>query len=314
VNVPVEPITVRCGEDIVLEVNQLAHRFGDHTVLAGVTFQVEPGQMVGFVGGNGAGKTTTMRAMLGLLRPDGGSVRWCGEEPTLAVRRRLFGYMPEERGLYPKMRVDEQLRFLGRLSGLGSRAAKRATDHWLSRLELSDRADSLLDDLSLGNQQRVQLAAAVLHGPKLLVLDEPFSGLDPVGVDLLTEALVDEVRRGAGTVFSSHQLDLVERICDRVVIIDGGRVVADGPISELRAAYARRQLRVVVHGAPADWADGVRGVQSVVVEPDGALLLRLGPAASIDAVVDAARAAGSVRHVSEVMPTLAELYRQVIAA
>jgi ABC-2 type transport system ATP-binding protein len=255
-----------------------------------------------------------MRAMLGLLRPDGGSVRWCGEEPTLAVRRRLFGYMPEERGLYPKMRVDEQLRFLGRLSGLGSRAAKRATDHWLSRLELSDRADSLLDDLSLGNQQRVQLAAAVLHGPKLLVLDEPFSGLDPVGVDLLTEALVDEVRRGAGTVFSSHQLDLVERICDRVVIIDGGRVVADGPISELRAAYARRQLRVVVHGAPADWADGVRGVQSVVVEPDGALLLRLGPAASIDAVVDAARAAGSVRHVSEVMPTLAELYRQVIAA
>jgi len=298
----------------VLEVDHLTHRFGEHTVLSGVTFTVAPGQMVGFVGGNGAGKTTTMRSMLGLLRPDEGEVRWCGVEPTLAVRRRQFGYMPEERGLYPKMRVDEQLRFLGRLSGLGVRASRRATNRWLTRLQLADRADSLLDDLSLGNQQRVQLAAAVLHGPRLLVLDEPFSGLDPVGVDLLSDALVDEVRRGAAVVFSSHQLDLVERICDRVVIIDAGRVVADGPIRELRAGHARRQVRVVVDGAPAGWANGVPGVLSQRPDPAGGLLLLLTRTASIDAVVDAARAAGSVRHVSEVVPTLAELYREVIAA
>lgn len=196
-----------------------------------MSFSVAPGQMFGFVGPNGAGKTTTMRIIMGVLAPDDGEVRWNGEPLSFGVRAR-FGYMPEERGLYPKMRVKRQLSYLASLHGVDDPDA--AADRWIDRLGLTERAEDRVEQLSLGNQQRVQLAAALVHEPELLVLDEPFSGLDPVGVDVLSGVLLDYARTGVPVVFSSHQLDLVERLCEAVAIIKDGRLVASGTVEELR--------------------------------------------------------------------------------
>jgi ABC-2 type transport system ATP-binding protein len=198
--------------------------------------------MFGFVGPNGAGKTTAMRIILGVLGADRGEVRW-RERPVDAGVRRRFGYMPEERGLYPKMRVRAQLTYLASLHGVA--APEAAADRWIERLGLSDRAEDRLEALSLGNQQRVQLAAALVHEPELLVLDEPFSGLDPVGVDVLSGVLAEYAATGVPVVFSSHQLELVERLCEAVAIIKDGRLVASGPVEDLRGP-GRRVVREVV--------------------------------------------------------------------
>jgi ABC-2 type transport system ATP-binding protein len=303
-------------DQVVLELNGLTRRYGELVALDGVSFTVAPGEVVGFVGRNGAGKTTAMRITLGLLVADAGIVRWQGAEPTLEVRRRHFGYMPEERGLYPKMRVAEQLRYLGELSGLTPAEARRATDSWLARLGIDERAGSPLEALSLGNQQRAQLAAAVVHDPDLLVLDEPFSGLDPVGVDILADALAAEVRRGAAVLFSSHQLDLVERICDRIVIIDRGCIVAAGTIAALRSqrsARARRRVQVDVAASDPDWVHRVPGVIAVECH-DGHTTVELADGADDQALLDAARAAGTVRRFAVEQPSLAEVFRDVVAA
>jgi ABC-2 type transport system ATP-binding protein len=219
----------------VLELIDLHRRYGDTVALDGVTFSVPPGRIVGFVGRNGSGKTTTMRAILGLVRPDQGVVRWRGAAITAADRLRI-GYLPEERGLYPRMRVTHQLVFLARLSGVDPATAHERAIRWLDRLGLADRADDRLEELSLGNQQRVQLAAALVHEPELAILDEPFSGLDPVGVDVMSETLLAEAAAGRGVLFSSHQLELVERLCDDVVVIEAGRIVADEPVGAHRPA------------------------------------------------------------------------------
>ncbi|MDA0184897.1 ATP-binding cassette domain-containing protein [Solirubrobacter phytolaccae] len=209
----------------------LTRRFGDRVALDGVSFSVEPGQMFGFVGPNGAGKTTTMRIIMGVLAPDAGEVRWNGAPLSFGVRSR-FGYMPEERGLYPKMRVHRQLSYMAALHGVED--PDGAATRWIERLGLTERAEDRVEQLSLGNQQRVQLAAALVHEPELLVLDEPFSGLDPVGVDVLSGVLLDYARTGVPVVFSSHQLDLVERLCEAVAIIKDGRLVASGTVEDLR--------------------------------------------------------------------------------
>ena len=187
--------------------------------------------MFGFVGPNGAGKTTTMRIVMGVLAADAGEVRWNGEPLHMRMRSR-FGYMPEERGLYPKMRVKPQLSYFAALHGVDDPDA--SADRWIERLGLTERAGDRVEELSLGNQQRVQLAAALVHEPELLVLDEPFSGLDPVGVDVLSGVLLDYARTGVPVVFSSHQLELVERLCEAVAIIKDGRLVASGTVEELR--------------------------------------------------------------------------------
>ena len=204
--------------------------------LDGMSFTVRPGAVTGFLGPNGAGKTTTMRAIFGLTALDAGAVRWDGRPVDGDVRRR-FGYLPEERGLYPTMRVGDQLRFLGRLRGLTKDEADRRATSWLERLGLADRAGSNLEDLSLGNQQRIQLISALVHEPDVLILDEPFSGLDPIAVDALSKILVSEARRGATVLFSSHQLDLVEDLCEDAVIVDRGRAVAQGPLDEITAGH-----------------------------------------------------------------------------
>ena len=291
----------------MLELRDLARRYGDVVALDGVSFSVEGGQMFGFVGPNGAGKTTTMRIILGVLAADRGEVLFRGAPVDFETRRR-FGYMPEERGLYPKMRVRDQLVYLSRLHGHDDPGA---ADAWIERLGLTDRAKDRVEELSLGNQQRVQRAAALVHEPDLLVLDEPFSGLDPVGVDVLSGVLADYASRGVPVVFSSHQLELVERLCEAVAIVKDGRLVASGNVEELRDRGAdERRVRVEVRSAGDDWvppgAEIVdRGPRGLLIALDG-----LGP----DAVLDAARSAGTVTYFALERPTLTELFRQVVAA
>jgi ABC-2 type transport system ATP-binding protein len=274
-----------------------------------MTFDVRAGELFGFVGSNGAGKTTTMRIALGVLSSDSGTVRWDGEPVTMETRRRI-GYMPEERGLYPKMKVAEQLIYLARLHGMAAATAKRSVEDWTERLGVAARRDDEVQKLSLGNQQRVQLAAALVHNPGILVLDEPFSGLDPVAVDVMSQVLREKADEGVPVVFSSHQLDLVERICDRVGIVRNGQMVASGSVDELRTGGA---LRLVVHApkAPAEWADGLPGV--IVIGRDGEKTeLELAPDADDQIVLKAALATGPVHEFAHRLPSLADLFRNVV--
>jgi ABC-2 type transport system ATP-binding protein len=296
----------------VLEVIDLSRRYGDTVALDRLSFTVEPGQLFGFVGPNGAGKTTTMRIILGVLEPDGGEVRWRGRPVDLATRAR-FGYMPEERGLYPKMRVRDQLAYFASLHGVPRAAAREAAEAWLERLGIADRAGDRVESLSLGNQQRVQLGVALVHGPELLVLDEPFSGLDPVGVDVLSGVLRGLADEGVPVVFSSHQLELVERLCESVAIVKDGRLVASGRVEELRDRGAGGPtVRVAVSGAADDWLASVSGAE-VVGRGSTGVLVALRDGAGPDALLDAARGAGSVTHFALERPTLSELFRKAVA-
>ncbi len=296
----------------MLEFEGLYKTYGSNQVLEGVTFTVAPGSMFGFCGANGAGKTTTMRIALGLARADAGEVRWRGRPLDQEVRRRV-GYMPEERGLYPKMKVGEQLAYFARLHGLDSAAAGRAAEHWAERLGLGARRGDQVEKLSLGNQQRVQLAAALVSRPEVLILDEPFSGLDPIGVDSLADALLGQVREGVPVVFSSHQLDLVERLCDSVGILARGRMVATGTVDELRRRETGRLLRVVTPDAAPRWAEGLPGVR-IVSDQAGDAVLELTDGANDQAVLAAALRTGRVTHFAWQQPTLVELFREAVAA
>jgi ABC-2 type transport system ATP-binding protein len=294
----------------MLELRGLTRRYGELVALDDLSFTVAEGQMFGFVGPNGAGKTTAMRIILGVLAPDAGEVRWRGQPMNDKIRRRV-GYMPEERGLYPKMRVRDQLEYFARLHGLSAAEAGGAADYWIERLGVAERAGDRVEQLSLGNQQRVQLAAALVHNPEVLVLDEPFSGLDPVGVDVLAEVLADRAADGIPVVFSSHQLELVERLCEAVAIINRGRLVASGPVEELRSRGGERRWQVELAGAATDWAAGLEGV-TVVEKTNGRVVLTV--EGDEQRVLDAARAAGRVVHFSAVQPSLAQLFRQAVQA
>lgn len=221
----------------MISLRDVNRSFGGKQVLRDISFDIRLGVMTGFVGGNGAGKTTTMRIILGVLSADSGSVEVDGK-PISADYRASIGYMPEERGLYPKMAVLDQLVYLGRLHGQSTRAATSRAEDLLERLGLGERMKDPLEDLSLGNQQRAQVAAALVHEPVALILDEPFSGLDPAAVDTTVEVLRDVADSGAPVLFSSHQLDVVERLCDDLVILSQGQVHAHGSREDLLASNA----------------------------------------------------------------------------
>ena len=294
-----------------LELIGLRRRFGSVVALDDLSFSVPPGEVFGFLGPNGAGKTTTMRAIFGVVALDAGQVRWQGQPVTEQARRR-FGYMPEERGLYPGMQILEQLEYLGRLHDMTAASARGAARNWIKQLGLADRESAKLEALSHGNQQRVQLAAALMHDPELLVLDEPFAGLDPGGVDNMTEILAERARAGVTVVFSSHQLDLVEHICESVAIIHRGRVVAQGAVSALERGE-RLRLAVRVAGDPdGNWARRLDpAVASVERVNSGPVLLTLAPNADSQRVLDAARTAGAVEHFSFASRRLSEVFRDV---
>ncbi|SDQ91332.1 ABC transporter ATP-binding protein [Actinopolyspora saharensis] len=292
-----------------LEVDRISKRYGDVVALDEMSLTVRPGEMLGFVGSNGAGKTTTMRIALGVLAADSGDVRYDDAPIDRTVRTRI-GYMPEERGLYPKMKVLEQLQYLGELHGLSRAEAARAVNLWTERLGIAERRGDQLQKLSLGNQQRVQLAAALIHDPAVLILDEPFSGLDPVAVEVMSDVLREMRDRGVPVIFSSHQLELVQRLCDRVGIVRRGRMIADGTVEELRSS-APPQLTVHAPQAPADWAEGLQGV-SVVDSANGRTTLQLDETADDQQILRAALDTGPVHEFSRARPSLTELFRDVV--
>lgn len=304
----------------MIEIQGISRSFGDRRVLDDVSFGVQSGRMTGFVGGNGAGKTTTMRIILGVLAPDSGSVTLNGT-PVTADDRAGFGYMPEERGLYPKMKVLEQLVYLGRLHGMSSSAAKASAEGLLDRLGLTERANDTLESLSLGNQQRAQIAAALVHEPAALVLDEPFSGLDPMAVEVVLGVLRDYAAAGAPVLFSSHQLDIVERLCDDVVVIGGGRILAAGSRESLRAEHSGQSYVIELEGPSADagWVRQQAGI--TVTHLDGGTARfdaehpRDAQAVLAAAVAQSqgADATGiAVRRFGQEFPTLAQIFKEVV--
>ncbi len=300
----------------MIELNGISRSFGDRQVLDDVTFSVAGGRMTGFVGGNGAGKTTTMRIILGVLAQGSGTVTLDGQ-PITAGDRSRFGYMPEERGLYPKMKVAEQLVYLGKLHGLSAAAAKSEVDGLLERLGLAERGGDTLESLSLGNQQRAQIAAALVHRPIALVLDEPFSGLDPMAVDVVLGVLRDYAAQGVPVLFSSHQLDIVERLCDDVTVIGGGRILASGSRESLRAQHSGREFEIELTGAAADagWVRDQAGISLTHLD---------GGYARFEAENDAAAHAVLARAVTgsadgtqvlrfgKLTPSLAQIFKEVV--
>ena len=295
----------------VLEFEGATKRFGPLAALDGCTFAARPGRLTGFLGPNGAGKTTAMRAVFRLVDLDAGAVRWRGA-PIGAAERMRFGYMPEERGLYARMRVRDQLVYLGRLCGRSVGEVSRSVDGWLDQLGLAGRAGDRLDALSHGNQQRVQLIAALVNEPELLVLDEPFSGLDPIAIANMAELLGNLARAGVTVLFSSHQLDLVEDLCEDVVIIDHGRIVRAGELAELRAAVPQRFVDVRYRGAAPDWSE--LPASELVESGDGHARLRLERDADLSQLVALVRGAGELVSFAYQPPTLSELFRQAVAA
>jgi len=295
----------------VLEFDAVSKRFGSLPALDACSFAARPGRLTGFLGPNGAGKTTAMRAVFGLVALDSGVVRWQGA-PVGPEQRAQFGYMPEERGLYPRMRVRDQLVYLGRLCGRTSATVNRTVDIWLERLGLSGRAGDRLDALSHGNQQRVQLIAALVNEPELLVLDEPFSGLDPLAMGSMSEMLADVAAAGTTVLFSSHQLDLVEDICEDVVIINAGRVVRAGDLAELRAAVPQRFVTIRYRGSEPDWSQ-LSSVE-LLDQHEGQARLRVEQGTDLAAMVAEAQATADLVSFVYEPPTLSDLFREAVAA
>jgi len=309
----------------MLQIDSLNKSFGSLQALNNLSFHVNPGEIFGFVGSNGAGKTTAMRIMLNVLAADSGTVTW-NNTPLDFETRRQVGYMPEERGLYPRMAVGKQLIYLARLHGMDAAAAKSAMEHWTERLNVASRRNDNVQKLSLGNQQRVQLAAALVHDPVLLVLDEPFSGLDPVAVDVMSNVLREKAKAGVPVIFSSHQLDLVERLCDRVGIISQGHMIAEGTIDELRGAN-HRQL-AIASGASFDALRDVLTPLGIRVEADplegtseaprieGAVRVVFDQPSAVDdqQILQAALSAGPVHEFAPRRPHLTELFKDVVVA
>jgi len=293
----------------MLALHSVTKSFGDLVALQDVSFEVAPGRLTGFVGGNGAGKTTSMRIILGVLAADAGEVTLDGA-PITSQDRRRFGYMPEERGLYPKMKVLEQVAYLARLHGFSRTDATARARTLRVRLGLGGRLDDLVETLSLGNQQRAQLAAALVHEPGVLILDEPFSGLDPLAVDAVAGVLQERAAGGAAVLFSSHQLELVERLCDDLVVISGGRIRVAGSRSALSAQHAGRRYELRADGH-AGWVASVPGVQLVQVDA-GRAVFEADEAAAQDVLARAVDA-GPVDRFNRLQPSLAEIFREVVA-
>ncbi|HEX6887765.1 MAG TPA: ATP-binding cassette domain-containing protein [Candidatus Nanopelagicales bacterium] len=292
---------------MLLEAHHLAHHFGDRAALDGVDLRVRPGVLTGLLGPNGAGKTTLMRVLLGVIEPDAGQVLVDGRPVTYADRQR-WGYMPQERGLYPAMPAGAQLTYFARLHGLDRASAHARARALLDELGLGERWADKAEKLSGGMQQRLQLGTALVHDPAVVVLDEPFAGLDPVAVEELAGTLRARVAAGRTVLLSSHQLDLVQDLCEEIVMIDQGRVVLAGAVAALRASSGSRQLRLGLDpSAPRDWLTGFPGLVVVEDRVDG---LRLALPAHVDplAVLDAARRAGEVHDFGLDLPTLSALF------
>ncbi|KOF10119.1 sodium ABC transporter ATP-binding protein [Planococcus glaciei] len=288
-----------------LIVEHATKKFGDFTAVDDVSLTVEQGQMHGFLGANGAGKTTTFRMILGLLNPTAGIIRWNGKPITYAESPEI-GYLPEERGLYPKMKVEEQLIYLAQLRSMPKADAKKEVRKWLERFEVPHYASKKVEELSKGNQQKIQLIASLLHQPSLLILDEPFSGLDPVNVEMLKSAILDFQKEGATIVFSSHRLDHVEELCDNMSILDRGKIVVGGSIRQVKRSFGKQNVRIKMD-QDLSTLHNITGVENFTKTHDGALF-QIADEAVAQRLLEESMKLGALRHFAIEEPSLEEIF------
>ncbi len=297
-----------------LMVEHLNKAFGPVQAIKDLSLEVQEGALFGFLGPNGAGKTTTMRMILDLIRPDSGQITWNGA-PVREVARRSFGYLPEERGLYPKMEVQAQLLFLARLAGLSKQDALVALEEWLERFQITANRQTRLEALSKGNQQKVQFLAAVLHDPTILIMDEPFSGLDPINVAVLKEAFLELHRRGKTIIFSTHQLEQVEELCEDMVLINKGQAVMQGRVQEIKRQHGRNVARLTLDNDPEPpWLEQLPGVQITKRRQDY-LEMQLQADLNPNLIVEAALEHGGIISRFELVePSLTDIFIELVGA
>ncbi|HLZ25632.1 MAG TPA: ABC transporter ATP-binding protein [Ktedonobacterales bacterium] len=297
-----------------LTVEHVNKWFGPFQAINDLSMEVYEGSLFGFVGPNGAGKTTTMRLILDLLRPDSGQITWNGT-PVRKVPRRSFGYLPEERGLYPTMEVQEHLLFLARLNGMPTRDAGNALEEWLERFQITANRHTKIEELSKGNQQKVQFVAAVAHNPTLLIMDEPFSGLDPVNAVVLKQALLELHRRGTTILFSTHQLEQVEELCEDMLLINQGQVVVQGNVQEIKRQHGHNVARLKLDNDPeAPWLDALDGVH-VTARRQDYIALQLQTHLNPNLIIEAAlRHGGIISRFEVVEPSLTDIFIELVGA
>jgi len=297
-----------------LQVEHINKWFGPFQAIKDLSMEVKEGALFGFLGANGAGKTTTMRMILDLFRPDSGQITWNGRD-VREVPRRSWGYLPEERGLYPKMRVDEQLLFLARLNGLSKQAAEKELHDWLERFQISANRKKEIEELSKGNQQKVQFLATILHDPTILVMDEPFSGLDPVNANVLKEAFLELHRRGKTIIFSTHQLEQAEELCQDIVIINKGQSVVQGSVREVKRQHGRNVVRLKLDNDPeAIWLDALPGVQ-VTRRRQDYIEMQIQANLNPNVIVEAAlQHGGIISHFELTEPSLTDIFIEKVGA
>lgn len=288
-----------------LSISNATKKFGDFTAVDDISLDVSEGQMHGFLGANGAGKTTTFRMALGLLTPTAGEVLWKGRSISYADSP-YIGYLPEERGLYPKMKVQEQLVYLARLRRMDKKQAELGAQEWLERFEVPHYANKKVEELSKGNQQKIQLIASLLHKPELLVLDEPFSGLDPVNVEMLKRAILDFQQQGATIVFSSHRMDHVEELCDNMSILDKGKLIVHGSIRDVKRSFGKQNVRLY-SDADITLLAGLPGVEKFTPQRSGAVF-RIADESVGQLLLTEALKLGPVRQFALEEPTLEEIF------
>jgi ABC-2 type transport system ATP-binding protein len=289
----------------MLEVDHVSKSFGAVHAVDDLTFAARPGSVVGLLGPNGAGKTTTIRMILDILQPDRGQVRWAGVRVDANIRR-TFGYLPEERGLYPKDKITEQLLFFGRLHGMQTADARARIAQLFESFGLTDKLKSKPVELSKGNQQKVQFIAAILHRPPLLVLDEPFSGFDPINVEVVKDSVRDLVAAGTAVLLSSHRMEQVEELCEEICIIDRARAVVSGNLREIKRSWPDRFVRMT----RLDDMSFLERFPGTAARPsaDGIAAVRLPPGTQPAELLRAAVAAGPVDHFEIVEPSLTDIY------
>lgn len=290
---------------MTLNIEHVTKRFGDFTAVDDLSLTVEEGTMYGFLGANGAGKTTTFRMILGLLTPNEGRITW-NEKPVNYATSPQIGYLPEERGLYPKMKVEDQLLFLAELRGMKRADAKRELGAWLDRFEVPQYLNKKVEELSKGNQQKIQVIAALLHKPKLIILDEPFSGLDPVNVEMLKKAILDIRNSGATIIFSSHRMDHVEELCEQFSIIDHGKQIVSGTLKDVKRSFGQQNVRIR-SDFPLDALSAIPGVLSATNTVEGAVY-QVETDETAERLLTEALKSGPVRQFEIEEPTLQDIF------
>ncbi|UXS68346.1 ABC transporter ATP-binding protein [Staphylococcus chromogenes] len=288
-----------------LKVSHVSKRFQQVTAVNDISFELETGKMLGFLGRNGAGKTTTFRMILGLTEPSEGEIHFNGHKINTSNYNEI-GYLPEERGLHAKLKVVDELTYLATLKGMNKKNIKKAIDYWLDRFQITEHRDKKIESLSKGNQQKVQLLASMIHEPQLLILDEPFSGLDPVNVELLKKAVIDLNQQGTTIIFSSHRMEHIEELCDDVCILNRGQMVVQGPLQQVKRESGYQRVIVDADYDLQDLAT-LPGVLEMKITPKGTLFMIENEQVAHH-IYQELQTRGFVRHFEILDPTIQEIF------